>query len=686
MKTIYSNVRKVSLSVAICLLNAMNCSAQCQCPASPTNIAFAPAFNGGSPLILNLDISGTGAHKNDIAWDVAPVDYNNDGIDDWLVVVGSTVIPPSTFKDAFAMKVDLNGNVGWIYYYDGAAKDDEALSVYVTSDNILLCGTSRTNLLDSQHPSFSDDVWVQKLDFLGNTVSGWGPGGHLYGSYSTPGQPNADKGYDIAEDHQGNYVIVGQGYAKNHHIVDDVQGNGDVWVFQIAPSNGQILQSKIWSDNTNATGTGQDHAESVVVDCNTGHYIVSTHCGSCEAVGDYPLLVMTDAVLLDFDPADLHAFNYPHKYPYGTTMNDQNSYSIIQSFDNTFGSCTLGDGFMSLGIIHQCFNNSHNLYGIKTKNDLSPTGFIVNCMGNNGVTHGGALTDNGFDAVQARDGYLLAGKTLSNKLDNDPTGEVSCNHYDCNAITTTFDFWLAHVNACTGTLDWDESIGTTSNDVCYGITRLSDDSYVMVGYTTANTDADIYIVRFTINKCIAPVNPSSSNTGCKLDFYWDDTRCNPYHLQYKKNNVSWLNATDVYTNVSEAHPIIMPPGVFNWRVATVCTPTLSSSWTYGLPVTVTSCKIGEWGDDGVNKDLLTVYPNPAEGSFEISLQASDHSNGSATIEILDHLGKVVSTEKAALEEGLLHISKSVHLPQGYYLVRAKTEGSTTIAKLIIQNH
>lgn len=42
--------------------------------------------------------------------------------------------------------------------------------------------------------------------------------------------------------------------------------------------------------------------------------------------------------------------------------------------------------------------------------------------------------------------------------------------------------------------------------------------------------------------------------------------------------------------------------------------------------------------------------------------------------------------KAALEEGLLHISKSIPLPAGYYVVRAETEGAATIAKLIIQNH
>ncbi|MEO5673379.1 MAG: hypothetical protein ABIQ74_01915, partial [Chitinophagales bacterium] len=344
-------------NLLLCLFFSSICFralAQCDCPATPTNIQYVPGFNSGAPLQIDLN----GSQQSDVAWDVAPVDEDGNGTTDWLVVVGSTVYQATHGKDAFALRVNLDGSTGWYYHVDFPDhKDEEAHAVFVTSDKkILLCGTARTTYKHPNNTYLSDDVWVQKLTLCGAPVTAWSSNGlgQFYGSFAiSQTVKNPDKGFDIAEDLNGNYAVVGRGWAKYGDIGDAVQSNGDIWVLKLKANDGTLLDNAIWFSTTNATSTGSDHAEGIAIDCNTGHYVVSTFCGSCESPA---MFTLTDVMLLDYNPSDLHASGYPQTYPYGTSGYDQNSFDIIQSFDKTYGTCSSGDGFVSNGIIHECFS------------------------------------------------------------------------------------------------------------------------------------------------------------------------------------------------------------------------------------------------------------------------------------------------------------------------------------------
>ncbi|MCY7409629.1 MAG: T9SS type A sorting domain-containing protein [Chitinophagales bacterium] len=118
----------------------MKTYAQCDCPTSPTNISIV----AGYPVNINKN-------ENDVAWNAAAVDEDNSGSTDWYVVVGSTVPNTTNGKDAFAMRVNLDGStIGtWYYTRNFQNRDEEIMSVFITSDNkILLCGKARTNYLD----------------------------------------------------------------------------------------------------------------------------------------------------------------------------------------------------------------------------------------------------------------------------------------------------------------------------------------------------------------------------------------------------------------------------------------------------------------------------------------------------------------------------------------------------------
>jgi hypothetical protein len=88
----------------------------------------------------------------------------------------------------------------------------------------------------------------------------------------------------------------------------------------------------------------------------------------------------------------------------------------------------------------------------------------------------------------------------------------------------------------------------------------------------------------------------------------------------------------------------------------------------------------------VGDTLFSLSPNPSNGDFEIDLSLNQQYSGTATCEILDPTERVVSVDRAIIENGWMHLSKSLTLPSGFYLVRTNIEGNIYQAKVLIQKN
>jgi hypothetical protein len=484
--------------IALCFLKHPALS-QCLCTSADEDVTIS----SGWPK--SFDFAG----YNDEIWDLEPFDLNNDGTIDGYIVAGAADMGVPDGKNIAIKRLYPNGaeyTAGdWpLEPIDGQNSTDAAYAVELTtSGHILVCGSKRTN---TKNPggSKNKNVWVMKYNFDGSPASGWPAAGIEYGG------DGDDEGFDIKEALDGNsYIIAGLATAGTDDVPSNAQGDGDYWVFQITTSGTLISNRNKVYFGTN-TAKGNDYARSVIVNCTTGHYIVSGFCKSCAPEGDNHSQLLLLKIPTNFGAETSISYGYDINFP--LLFDDFGSYNVIHSQQN-FGGCSAGDGFISIGLQHPnpgCYGNNHDFWTVKTDGSLvadvnfdGQDGVGTGCVdADAGVAYGGFKKDNGHSIVQICDGYLLAGITLSNnKKATCSICLVECNHYDCTE-TATDDLWLVKISN-EGELVWEESLGEGGNDGAYVIKRVSDNSYIIGGfiYNAASGNKDWYLVKFEIDGC-----------------------------------------------------------------------------------------------------------------------------------------------------------------------------------------
>ncbi|MCY7408899.1 MAG: hypothetical protein LH473_01375, partial [Chitinophagales bacterium] len=289
-----------------------------------------------------------------------------------------------------------------------------------------------------------------RLDLNGNLGTGWPK---QYGSSSN------DIAYDIKEDHDGNYIVVGtagtdDGTMAGWSGLNNAQDDGDIWVLKLSPGGSVLKQQLYYGANS-----GADAAHSVIVTCNN-KYAIASFCNSCEA-GDF-----TEDYLLEIS----NDLSSDSSVILGKSNKDQGSYNIIQVYSGIFGTCLYSDPYVSAGLSHTangCLQDVHDFWATKTNNDLTDnTTFTNSCTDvDEGAVYGGTKLDDGFCAVQTCSGYVIVGYTKTGSNDND----VSCNSDGTSLYTE--EIWMVKVNGSTGAVEWDESLGNTGDDGAYSIQR-----------------------------------------------------------------------------------------------------------------------------------------------------------------------------------------------------------------------
>ena len=78
---------------------------------------------------------------------------------------------------------------------------------------------------------------------------------------------------------------------------------------------------------------------------------------------------------------------------------------------------------------------------------------------------------------------------------------------------------------------------------------------------------------------------------------------------------------------------------------------------------------------------IQIYPNPSNGNVQIQFESNQ--GNSATIQVIDMMGKVQVLEKIAISGNSTESFDWNHLPTGMYLVQISTGRSIRMAKLQI---
>ncbi|MCF8244389.1 MAG: T9SS type A sorting domain-containing protein [Saprospiraceae bacterium] len=160
--------------------------------------------------------------------------------------------------DAWVVKISQDGDIEWEKTFGGSEFDDIGAIRKTSGGNYIIIGSTASTDGDVTGNHGGGDVWVLKLDSLGNKL--W---------QKCYGGSEVDGGSDIIETSSGSFICVGSSRSNDGNVSEN-NGSEDVWVFKIT-SLGAVL----WEHSYG--GSSLDYAQGISLSNNNGGYIV---CGT----------------------------------------------------------------------------------------------------------------------------------------------------------------------------------------------------------------------------------------------------------------------------------------------------------------------------------------------------------------------------------------------------------------------
>lgn len=342
-------------------------------------------------------------------------------------------------RDCWVVKLDVLGNIQWKNIYGGALTD-EVSSIQQTLDGGYIF-TGSTNSVDGDVTlnKGAQDVWVVKLNSIGNIV--W---------QKTYGGTASEFGNSIQQTSDGGYIVAGQTSSENGDVTLN-KGLSDVWVLKLDQS-GDILWQKTYG------GSGSEGAQSIQ-QTNDGGYAFAGFTESNDgdvtnAKGnlDYWVVKINGSGIIEWQKA-LGGTGVEAAREIQQTKDD--GYIVAGSTTSNNGDVTNNKGAQDFWLVK-----------------LNSVGDVLwqRVLGGPGV-------DLAYSVQQTADEqYLVVGSTSST------SGNITEN----KGIA---DVWIAKVTV-DGNLEWQKTYGGSEADVAYCIKQTTDVGYILAGYT-GSSNGDI---------------------------------------------------------------------------------------------------------------------------------------------------------------------------------------------------
>ena len=358
--------------------------------------------------------------------------------DNGFIVAGDTyssdgdILNNHGSSDVLIIRFDSTNNVMWKKTYGGSS-DEGAVCIIETPDHgfIFTAGTE-SNDGDVSGNHGDNDIWIVKIDSIGNLL--W---------QKTFGDTTYDEAFSIIQNTNGNYVIGGW-ISKGYY-------DEDFCLICIDPS-GNLMWQKTYG------GTDTDWGYQVIQTIDGG-YMLSGWTYSND--GDVSFnhgeedvwLVKTDA-----------SGNLQWEKTYGGSEDDYGD-NIIQLANGEYVFAAAAESID--GDVQNSIEGP-DYWIVK----IDPTGNILSQK-----IYGGTDFDEPYRMIRTQDGgFLVTGFTSSYDVD------ISGNHGYDDAWTLKLDSNLNKVwSLCSGGTDEDEAIG-----VC----QLASGDYLLTGYAYSN-DGDV---------------------------------------------------------------------------------------------------------------------------------------------------------------------------------------------------
>jgi hypothetical protein len=350
--------------------------------------------------------------------------------------------------DIWIIKTDSTGNIKWEKSLGGSGVDQLGKIRQTSDSGIIIIGTTASFDGDITHFYGNYDIWVAKLDSLGNILWQKNYGGSLY-----------DGGTDIHETTNG-YVFCGV-TNSNDNDVTGLHGNEDFWVVKIN-SIGNIQWQKTFG------GSNIDYATSLTEDA-FGNYFVA---GSTYSAHEDFLIIKVD-----------NSGNLIWQKSFGGTGSDVAN-SICKLANNEFA--ITGYSSSLNGNISGHHGNLLNDYWV-IKIDSAGNLLWQKSLG-------GTFEDRAYDVYRTHDnGILITG------VSDSKNGDV-LDHISTPSSTSLDNFWIVKLDSLSNII-WTKSFSADSSGGSKGFSSLetSLDCYAFAGDGAGGTNhhgsTDFWLVK-----------------------------------------------------------------------------------------------------------------------------------------------------------------------------------------------
>lgn len=484
--------------------------------------------------------------------------------------------------------------IEWQKSIGGSGNDGASIILQTQDGGYIVAGTSSSNDHDVSGNHGGQDYWIVKMDSVGNITWQKSFGGSV-----------GDLAYSIIQTQDGGYIVAGFSYSNNGDVSGN-HGGSDNWVLKL-----DTLGNLIWQK---CIGGSSFERVSSIIQTQDGEYVLAGYSSSNngDVSGNHG---GNDYWIVKLDTLG----NISWQKSLGGSGEDL-AFTIIQ---NQNGEYLIAGS-----------SNSNN--GDVSGNHGSNDSWIVKLDAFGNITWqkslGGSDLDNAYTIIQTQDGgYIIAGSSKSNN------GDVSGNHGG-------YDFWIAKLDSV-GNINWQKSLGGSSDDFAYTIKQTQDGNYILVGSASSNNG-----------------NVSGNHGGYDYWIIKLDTL----------GNISWQKtlggSSDDYN-----YPIIQTQdGGYivsgqSFSVNGDITGNHGNSDYWIVKLEPENVIITGENQNIVGLPSLTLYPNPASEILMLELEGQTQEN----YQIFDLQGKLVLQGAVSQGKNIVNIAS---LSKGSYVIRTESSG------------
>lgn len=494
------------------------------------------------------------------------------------------------YYDVWILKIDTLGNVIWTKSLGGGSTDG-ARSVQSTTDGGYIVGAT-TSSFDGDVTTrggnrFDSDFWIIKLSNSG-TVQ-W---------QKCLGGSKSDAVYSIQNTSDDGYIVVGSsesndGDVSGHHI-EPIFVSRDYWIVKL--NNAGNIQ---WQKSLGGT---RDDVATHVEQTSDGGYIVAGYTYSNDGDvtnfhnsggtggADYWIVKLTSTGVIQWQKCMGGNFG---DGAWDIKQTNEGGFIVVGSTNSVDGDVSSNHGIDDYWIVK--LDISGNISWQKT--------------------FGGSKNDIALSVKQNNSGgYLVMGYSSSNN-DN-----VTINN-------GSFDYWILQINS-TGNIEWEKNLGGSLDEVGYSIESTRDSGFITAGVTYSN-DLDVkgshggidgWVVKLKQMPCVPSVNITTSSTSSCASTLTTFTATptnggtSPTY-QWKVNGLNSGTNSATYTSSTLNNNDVVTCELTS-NATCVTTPTVTSN---AIKITVYSPPVVSITGDTCVGGVLTVNSNSTPSSLAWTL-------------------------------------------------------------------